>query len=126
MTEMWVTLFLILWVTSVLLLLCLAIYTEIKDKNPNSRHLQATGISLLITFILYPMTIAPTGSTSNGGALGLGLLLVATGLSWSAFLRNRNSKWVRRLVQLPIAALILFSAFHDAYCQYLSGYRLAF
>ena len=81
---------------------------------------------MAIALLFYPMTIAGIGSASNGGVIGLGSLVIASALSWRAFSLNKTDRWVRRLVQLPVTALVTFMAIHDAYCQCVAGWWWGF
>ena len=99
-----------------------AVRAEIQYKDKSSRHIFSTVASVAIAIVFYPMTIAPTGATANGGILGLTSLVIASAFSWWAFALNTESPWIRRLIQLPITALITFMAVHDAYCQYVGGW----
>jgi hypothetical protein len=96
------------------------------EEITQSRHLGATAGALAIALVFYPMTIAPTGAAFNGGILGLGSLIIASGLSWWAFAINTGSPWVRRLIQLPVTVLVTFMTIHDAYCQCVAGWWLGF
>jgi len=91
------------------------------DDISQSKHLGITAGSIAIALLFYPMTITPIGAASNGGILGLSSLVIASALSWRAFALNRISPRMRRLIQLPVTALVTFMAIHDAYCQYVSG-----
>ena len=74
----------------------------------------------------YPATVAPTGFFSNGGLLGLASLLCASALAWTSFAINTDSHWIRRLVQLPITALVTFMVIWDAMCQVVTGWWWGF
>lgn len=67
------------------------------------------------------VTIAAAGGASNGGARGLGMLAFGSFLAWRAFSLIRRSPWLRRLLQLPLTAIVTFMAIHDAFAQCLSG-----
>ena len=90
---------------------------EVMQKDGPSPHLAETFVAAGIAFCFYPMTIAPIGVASNGGALGLASLVVALVFAWRAFALNTKAPWLRRLVQLPLAALVMFLAMSDAYWQ---------
>ena len=107
-------------------LVSLAVRAEMRNKSESSRHLSATVAAIGIAMVFYPMTIAGIGSASNGGILGFGSLVIASGLSWWAFALNRKSPWLRRLLQLPITALVTFMAIHDAYGQSVAGWWWGF
>ncbi|MCK5851382.1 MAG: hypothetical protein KAH23_10745, partial [Kiritimatiellae bacterium] len=100
--------------------------TKMNEEITQSRHLGATAGALAIALVFYPMTIAGIGDASNGGVLGFGSLVIASGLSWWAFALNTSSPWVRRLIQLPITTLVTFMAIHDAYCQCVAGWWWGF
>lgn len=104
----------------ILLLVYHGIRSEIRDKDPMSMHLSATITSAFMVLIVYPMTIAPTGSTSHGGWLGFTLLVISSGLAWSGLIRNRHSPWIRMLIQLPITALSTLLTFLNVYRQFLA------
>lgn len=86
------------------------------QRQQHSSCLGLTAGAAAIAFLFYPMTIAPTGNLSNGGVLGFGSLVVASVLAWRAFTLSK-SPWLRRLVQLPLTALISYMAIKDALCQ---------
>jgi hypothetical protein len=88
--------------------------------------LAMTGGALLLALVFYPTTIAPIGTFSNGGHLGLGSLVLASGLSWSAFILNRRFFWWRILFQIPVTILVTYMAIHDACNQYVSAKLLRF
>ncbi len=94
--------------------------------RPGSDCRWSTVAAAVIAFLFYPMTVAPLGGASNGGALGLTALTISLVLSWRAFALNRVSPWLRRLIQLPIAALVTYLAIADALTQYRSGSWLWF
>jgi len=79
-----------------------------------------------IVFVFYPMILASLGNHTNGGALGLGSLLIASVLSWRAFLCNRKTPWMRRLVQMPLTAFLTYLVIAEAVAQYRSGKWLWF
>ncbi len=83
-----------------------------------------TVAAVLLAFLFYPMSIAPTGVFSNGGLIGICSLVAAAFFSWRAFLLNRRSSWLRRLLQLPLAALLTYLAIREAFVQFLSGHAL--
>lgn len=103
-----------------------AVRAEIQCKGESSSHLVATVAAVAIAVVFYPMTIAPKGATANGGFLGLTSLVLASTLSWRAFALNSKSPWIRRLIQLPVTALVSFMAIHDAYCQHVGGWWWGF
>ena len=80
--------------------------------------------SLVILLVLYPMSIAPIGKFSNGGALGISFLLVAATLAWVAFVRSRLHPPHRWLVHLLVAAVVTLTAAWDCFAQYRSGWWL--
>lgn len=94
---------------------------KMNEEIISSRHLGATAVAVAITVVFYPMTIAPIGAASNGGVIGFTSLVVASGLSWWAFALNKGSPWVRRLIQLPVTALVTYMAIQDAYAQCVAG-----
>ncbi|MGD7653995.1 MAG: hypothetical protein ACQCXQ_12320, partial [Verrucomicrobiales bacterium] len=65
---------------------------------------------------------APTGPSSNGGAVGVFCLIVAGVLAWSAFLATRHHSLRRYCVYLPFACLVTYIAGHDAGAQYVTGW----
>lgn len=85
-----------------------------------------TVISLGILLVFYPMTIAPTGPLSNGGILGLGSLILAATFAWAAFIRQRSMSLLRWLVNMPIAAMVTWTAIWDGLAQYHSGFWRGF
>jgi hypothetical protein len=89
-----------------------------------SYFLGSTLLALAIICVFYPMTIAPMGGLSNGGALGLGSLVIASALAWRAFIFNRDSRWLRRFVQLPLTAMATYLAIAEAVAQYRSWHWL--
>lgn len=101
----------------------IAVRAEMRDKGTSSRHLASMVTAIAIVLLFYPTTIAPIGALSNGGLKGFSSLVIASGFSWWAFLCNRKSPWIRRLIQLPVTALITFMAISDACRQCLSGWR---
>ncbi len=107
-------------------IVAVAIRAEIRCRGKSSYHFAATAAAVAIALVFYPMTIAPTGATANGGLLGFLSLVIASGFSWVAFASNRKSAWVRTLIQLPVTALVTFMAIHDAYCQSVSGWWRGF
>ena len=58
-------------------LVYLAVRAEVRGQSEPSRHLTATLVSVVILALFYPMTIAPTGTLSNGGVIGFGSLVIA-------------------------------------------------
>jgi hypothetical protein len=88
----------------------------------SSLYMGTTAGAIAIVFLFYPWTIYPIGASSNGGALGFGSLIAASGLSWWAFTSNSRSPWLRRLVQLPVTAFVIFMAIYDAYAQWVAGW----
>ena len=119
-TQSLIHIFIVAFGLTFVALAVLAIRHEYSDRNPKSNHLAATIAAIVILLIFYPMTIAPVGPYSNGGLLGLGSLLIASGLSWSAFTRNRRARWIRRLIQLPVTAFATVVTIHDGICQCLA------
>ena len=99
---------------------------ETQAHKEQSLRIGDTAAAVGIAFLFYPLTIAPIGPASNGGALGLGSLVIALLLAWRAFALNMKSPWVRRLVHLPLAAVVTFMVIHDAYAQFVSGRWLWF
>ena len=83
-------------------------------------------VAAVLVLIVYPMTIAPIGTLSNGGALGLLTLAIAVVLSWRAFLCNRAKRWLRLWVQLPLSAITSYLVIADGLKQYFSGQLLWF
>jgi hypothetical protein len=96
------------------------------DEITGSRYLAFTVGALGIVFLLYPATVAGIGPASNGGILGLGFLVIASSLSWWAFSHNRVDPWMRRIVQLPVTAVVTFLAMRDAFCQSIAGWWWGF
>ena len=94
--------------------------------RPASAYYGSTIAAAAIVLLFYPMTIAPVGALSNGGALGLGSLVIAAGFAWRAFMLNRVDRWLRRYVQLPITACVTYMAIADAIAQYRAGHWLWF
>ena len=85
-----------------------------------------TTVSLVILLVFYPMTIAPIGTYSNGGILGLSSLLVAAFCSWAAFIRGRERPVVRWILLLPIAIVVTWAAVWDGVAQHHSGWWRGF
>jgi hypothetical protein len=56
----------------------------------------------IIAFGFYPMTLAPIGPLTNGGALGLTSISLALLLAWSAFMLNCTHRLTRIVIQLPM------------------------
>jgi len=75
-------------------------------KRRGADCLVPTIVALGLAFIFYPMTLVPLGNATNGGILGLVSLIIASGLAWYAFTLNTINPWLRRLFQLPLAAII--------------------
>jgi hypothetical protein len=107
-------------------LVSVAVRAEIRTKGEASSYLVTTLAAVAIAGVFYPMTIAPTGAAANGGFLGLTFLLLASALSWWAFARNSKAPWIRRLIQLPVTAMVSFMTIHDAYCQHVGGWWRGF
>ena len=89
-----------------------------------SCRLGDTVAAVLLALVLYPMSIAPTGVSSNGGLIGICSLVAAAFFSWRAFHLNRRSSWLRRLLQLPLAAILTYLAIREAFVQIVSGHAL--
>lgn len=87
---------------------------------------QLTIASLGILLIFYPMTWAAIGPNSNGGILGFGLLVLASTFGWIAFVRQRSNLLLRWFLNLPIAAVVTWTALSDALAQCRSGWWLGF
>ena len=96
------------------------------QKGQESAFLGSTFAAAGIVFVFYPMILASLGNHTNGGALGLGSLLIASVLSWRAFLCNRKTPWMRRLVQMPLTAFLTYLVIAEAVAQYRSGKWLWF
>jgi hypothetical protein len=92
-----------------------------KQKSP---RIGLTVGAVALAFVFYPMTIAPTGSLSNGGALGIVSLAGASVMAWYAFSCNRVNRALRVTVQLPLTAVVTFMAIAEAVTQYWSGHWL--
>ena len=86
-----------------------------------SNYGESTVLAATLVLIVYPMTIAPIGTLSNGGTIGLLTLLCALALSWRAPFFNRTHLRTRLLVQLPLAAITSFLVIADAYKQFVAG-----
>lgn len=99
---------------------------KVEAHKEQSLRLGDTVAAAGIAFLFYPMTIAPIGTASNGGVLGFGSLVVASFFAWRAFALNMRSPWLRRLLHLPLAALLSFMAIHDAFAQCVAGWWLGF
>lgn len=100
---------------------------QMENADKEQRMYEGSTIgAIVLVLIVYPMTIAPVGTLSNGGALGLLTLAIALVLSWRAFLFNRAQRLLRLLVQLPLSAITSYLAIADAYNQYSSGQLLWF
>lgn len=80
-----------------------------------------TLVSLVLLLVVYPCTVAPTGSYSNGGILGLVFLVLGMLCSWMAFMLGRPIPLFRWLVLLPIASIVTWSTVVDVLAQYHSG-----
>ena len=78
---------------------------RLADENSWISLSYLSGIS---AFLLYPSFLAPIGPNTNGGALGLLAILLATGFTWIAFALNRSRPKPRVAIQLPMTALITF------------------
>lgn len=87
------------------------------SESDSSRRLADTALSVVFAFLLYPMTVVPTGDRSNGGVIGFSLVVIASFYAWRALILNDRSPWLRRLFQLPLAALVTFTAIHEAFVQ---------
>ena len=83
-----------------------------------------TVAAVLLAVVLHPMSIAPTGVSSNGGLIGICSLLAATFFSWRAFCLNRRLSWLRRVLQLPLAAILSYLTIREALVQIVSGRAL--
>ncbi len=90
---------------------------EVEAHMEQSLRLGDTAAAAGIAFLFYPTTIAAIGIYSNGGVLGFGSLVIASLFAWRALVLNMRSSWLRRLLQLPLAALVTFMAILDAYAQ---------
>ncbi len=91
-----------------------------------STFLGSTIAAMVILLFFYPMSLAPTGPLTNGGALGLGFLVIASALAWRAFLLNRRNPWLRRIVQLPLTGVATYLAIAEAVVQCYAGHCLWF
>jgi predicted membrane-bound spermidine synthase len=78
-------------------------------------------LGAIFAFLLYPLFLAPLGPATNGGALGLIVILLAAGFTWTAFALNRSHPKARMAIQLPMTALITFMAIKEAVTQYQLG-----
>jgi predicted membrane-bound spermidine synthase len=78
-------------------------------------------LAAIFAFLLYPLSVAPMGPYSNGGALGLIFIFLALGATWTAFALNRSNPKTRMAIQLPLTALITFLAIREAVTQYQLG-----
>ena len=78
----------------------------------------STAAVVVLAFLFYPMTLAPLGNDTNGGTLGLGSLVVASALAWRAFLFNTINPWLRRLVQIPLTAIVTYMVIAEVVVQY--------
>ena len=79
----------------------------------------STFAAAFLTLVVYPATVVAIGSGSNGGLPGLAVLGLAAVLAWRAFGKNHERPWLRRLVQLPLAALTSYSLIAEATFQWL-------
>ena len=93
-------------------------------QSQESSHLEMTIGAAVLAFVFYPMTIAPIGALSNGGALGIVSLVGASIMAWYAFAANRVNRPLRLTVQLPLTAAVTYMAIADAVAQYRSGHWL--
>jgi len=100
------------------------------EQQPSERQGSAlagsTVLAAILAFLFYPTTLAPLGSHTNGGALGLAALVIASALAWYALLFNRRDRWLWWCVQLPLAAFITCMAIAEALVQHRSGHWLWF
>lgn len=94
--------------------------------NDCPSYLGLTAADAIWAFLFYPLTLAPLGPSTNGGALGLLSIFLALGFSWAAFSLNRSHPVVRMAIQLPVTACITFGAIYEAVTQYMLGPELWF
>ena len=90
--------------------------------SQKSDHFRSTALAIALVVGFYPLTIAPLGGLSNGGAAGLASLVIASVLAWRAFMLNRVNLWRRRFVQLPLTIMATYLAIADAVAQYRLGH----
>ena len=86
----------------------------------------STFVAVEIAVFMYPATVAAMGPASNGGILGLGLLVIAAGFAWGGFLQNAPKRIDRWILQLPIAAGITYVAVGDVVAQMHHGWWRGF
>ena len=99
-------------------------YQRDRRRQRDSAFLRSTIAAAVVAFLVYPMTVAPLGGLSNGGAAGLFLLVVAAGLAWRGLILNTVDARLRRCVQVPLTAIITYLVIADAVAQYRSGHWL--
>jgi hypothetical protein len=90
--------------------------------NVSSRRLADTALAVGIAVLFYPLTIAPTGVGSNGGVLGFSSLVAASFFAWRALALNEGSPWLRRLLQVPLAAGVTYLAIREAFVRCIVGW----
>ncbi len=89
------------------------------DPNNESGVCLPETLTSLFFLCLYSFSVAPMGAYSNGGPLGLGLVLVACWFAWRAFTLNKQFALLRRFGQLPLVIFVTYSAIRDAFAQFV-------
>jgi hypothetical protein len=87
----------------------------------NPSYFGLTWAAAILAFVFYPMTLAPVGSFTNGGALGLISILLALCLAWLALGLNTANSRLWMALQIPITALITYLAISESAIQFMLG-----